>query len=603
MHQVWRTLLPWAVPILAAGVLWAANSVPDVTRWLLPKFEQAACSQGAQHWQMPELQAVSDCRIYRTVQTLDSADSSDAALLINSMSRDGRVVVNGLVLREPDPSPDSAYNVTPFLINLPAGTLRHGDNEVLIQLRSGRGLFEYRHLGKVYLGPRVALSMVWQRNWVIGPVGAKIALIISFAITLFLLPIAWVRRHETMHQWFALTVVASAIFSINYALPWRPMPLSLWSIFVHAMLALSLWGLIKFSHRFVGLSKLQRERIFGSLLIASVACLTLASMPGLDGSIWFELFYRASQLGMLGYLIFFWWRQRARATEPSPLWFASSITLLTMLGLFDSMTALELTGLPLKSYTLHWGSIYMLMLFFVALVIRIARALREAEGAQTQLVSALADRTAELETEFVLRREAQLARILAEERQRIMQDMHDGVGGQLVALIGQARSEGVPAADLERQLRHTLDDLRLMIDSLDVACSDLSVAMGMLRHRIDGAFARLPIKIEWRTAHLPDLQPVSPTVVLNVMRIVQEAITNALKHARPSTIRIHARLAETTLQLVVEDDGCGFSTHTPGGRGLANIRQRASLINAKVDVKSGSDGTRVTLDLEQNAVV
>jgi len=303
------------------------------------------------------------------------------------------------------------------------------------------------------------------------------------------------------------------------------------------------------------------------------------------------------QITLLIYLAAFWWRQRGRDTWPRPAWFAGGVALIGTLGIYDSLTVFGVVGQSLTVYTLHWGVIYLLCLLFAALVMRIVRALGEAEQTQQRLAVALAERTGELETEFALRREAQAARTLAEERHRIMRDMHDGVGGQLVALIGQAQSAHLDPRELERQLRHTLDDLRLMIDSLDEACADLSVALGMLRQRTESAFARLPVKIEWRTAHLPDLPVVSPTVVLNVMRIVQEAITNALKHAEASTIRIGADLSDATLMLTIADDGHGIAPDAAAGRGLDSMRERARSIGAAIELGSGASGTHVVLSV------
>jgi len=603
MLKLLRGLLPWALPALAAALLWAANSVSDLSAWRLGEIEQRPCGTAERDWQAAELRVRSRCRLYRAERTLSAAQLLDQALIINAMTRDGRVLINGQVLREPDPSPATSYSSIPVLLVVPAGVLHLGSNEIVIQLRSGAGALERIYLGEVYLGPRAILAPVWQRNAVVGQRGAQLALVVSFAITLFLLPIAWVRRHESLYRWFTLTLLASAIYISNFAFAWRPLPLLIWSVLVHAALALSLWSLIKFSHRFVGAPKPQHERVFGWLVVLAIAGFAVSRWPGLTWLFGFELVYRCSQVALLAYLATFWWQQRQRMTSPRPAWFAAAVIMLAVLGVFDSLAALGVSGQPLTSYTLHWGALYLLILLFAALVIRIVRALGDAERSQAQLVLALAERSAELETEFALRREAQQARTLAEERHRIMRDMHDGVGGQLVALIGQAQNGQLPAAELQLQLRRTLDDLRLMIDSLDGACADLSVALGMLRQRLDPAFVHLPVKIEWRTAQLPDLQPVPPTVVLNVMRIVQEAITNALKHAAASTIRVSAKLVEegreSTLHLDIEDDGTGIAAEAERGRGLDSMQQRAQVIDASLDVRSGPTGTCVALRLAQ----
>ena len=168
---------------------------------------------------------------------------------------------------------------------------------------------------------------------------------------------------------------------------------------------------------------------------------------------------------------------------------------------------------------------------------------------------------------------------------------------------------------LRLALRSMLEDLRLMIDSLDEACADLSVALAMLRMRLaplmDGLAAKGTAsgnaaggtvtgapRLVWETAHLPDLPSVAPGHVLAVLRIVQEAITNALKHAQASQICIAARWHAPELEICIADDGVGLltqSVHYPG-RGLPSMQRRSAEINAKLDIVANlPSGTQVRL--------
>jgi signal transduction histidine kinase len=78
---------------------------------------------------------------------------------------------------------------------------------------------------------------------------------------------------------------------------------------------------------------------------------------------------------------------------------------------------------------------------------------------------------------------------------------------------------------------------------------------------------------------------LNASVQIQIYRIVQEALTNASKHARPSEVRMGVHLGEDgVLEIVVEDDGSGFDAGlVPKGRGLMNIRSRAGLIGATVE--------------------
>jgi signal transduction histidine kinase len=184
--------------------------------------------------------------------------------------------------------------------------------------------------------------------------------------------------------------------------------------------------------------------------------------------------------------------------------------------------------------------------------------------------------------------------------------MHDGVGGQLVALIVQLNEDNASEAPIRAALRATLDDLRLVIDSLDDACADLSVALAMLRQRLASLPKSLVIgdnevglpQLIWDTAHLPDLPAAPPAHVLAVLRIVQEALTNALKHAQAHTIRISAHWQAPDLRIVVADDGIGINPAQPAGRGLLSMQQRALEIGAVLEFcAQHPQGTQVSLTL------
>jgi signal transduction histidine kinase len=305
---------------------------------------------------------------------------------------------------------------------------------------------------------------------------------------------------------------------------------------------------------------------------------------------------RLACLWMLSFLLAAWWRGRASAVVPNGRWFAAACMLLLLCGISDSGKVLLREAWPSQVYLLHWGVLYLVVLMFVALIANLLQTLSHSEVSRESLAQALDAQSRALTEEFALRQRAEHAQTLAEERQRLMRDMHDGVGGQLVAVIGRLQSGSADTAAITALLRRTLDDLRLMIDSLDVACADLSVALGMLRARLDPLLAG-QVQIIWRTAQLPDLPPVPPSTVLNVMRIVQESLTNALKHAGARTIQIHGEYQDMQLRLTIRDDGAGMAPHTTPGRGLLSLRSRAASIGASIDIRSADPGTQVELRL------
>jgi len=91
---------------------------------------------------------------------------------------------------------------------------------------------------------------------------------------------------------------------------------------------------------------------------------------------------------------------------------------------------------------------------------------------------------------------------------------------------------------------------------------------------------------------------LSPDCVRTLYRIIQEALTNAVKHAGATRVAVEARDESGSLKLSVTDDGRGFDPSTPSaGFGLAGMRERVLLLGGSLDVRSGPAGTRIEATL------
>jgi signal transduction histidine kinase len=193
-------------------------------------------------------------------------------------------------------------------------------------------------------------------------------------------------------------------------------------------------------------------------------------------------------------------------------------------------------------------------------------------------------------------------RAISAERERMTTDMHDGIGGQLVHAL--AVVEGDPTyRPLEPILRGALDDLRLIIDSADPTDGDLLVVLSNFRARNERRVQEGGLRFLWQVTDLPQLNNFGPHKTLQVLRILQEALTNVLKHAKASEVivRTNSELdAQGRVTIVVDviDDGVGGNIGAnPSGRGLNNMRRRAHELGGSIDFVSATTGSRVRLVL------
>ncbi len=182
------------------------------------------------------------------------------------------------------------------------------------------------------------------------------------------------------------------------------------------------------------------------------------------------------------------------------------------------------------------------------------------------------------------------------ERERILSDMHDGVGSQLLGLSLQARAGRLGPNELANGLDSCLDDLRLIVDSLDPLERPLQTALGELRSRVQPRCDAAGVELVWR-CELGELPGWSASGTLQVLRALQEILSNALRHAQAKRIEVEASVAASTLCLSVRDDGVGFDPgHPPrSGRGLKNLRVRAQKLRGEISVTAATPGTRVLL--------
>jgi signal transduction histidine kinase len=245
-------------------------------------------------------------------------------------------------------------------------------------------------------------------------------------------------------------------------------------------------------------------------------------------------------------------------------------------------------------------SIYYRQLLLVAiaaiLMRRLGLSLTRLDGANAHLKQRLAEREAELHRLYEEERGKAACRVRSEERHRLTVDLHDGLSGHLASIIALAERER--SAGIERTAREALDDLRLVIHSLDIGDRELVAALAGLRERLEPRLRRLDVALDWSMARLPEVSGVTPTSALNVLRIVQEAVTNALRHGPATRIAVRGLAGPRGEALVVIDnDGVPYTKADAGGAGLRNMRRRAASLGGALRIEALADGTRVTLTL------
>ena len=225
-------------------------------------------------------------------------------------------------------------------------------------------------------------------------------------------------------------------------------------------------------------------------------------------------------------------------------------------------------------------------------------------GSRRRYVHEIEQKAERLERE----REAETRRATAEEQARIARELHDVVAHALSVIIVQA---GAASDVFELDPRRTLEPIQAIDSAARAALSDLQGVLGILHLDADTEYEPQPslarldslvervratgLHVSVETEGAP--RPLSTPVDLCAYRIVQEALTNTLKHAQATHVRVQLRYGDD-LRIEVRDDGRGTANGDTGGSGLIGMRERVAMLGGSIRVGPMRDsGYRVSVQI------
>ena len=214
----------------------------------------------------------------------------------------------------------------------------------------------------------------------------------------------------------------------------------------------------------------------------------------------------------------------------------------------------------------------------------------------------VADRLADYALALDRRREEEARLAVAEERSRIARELHDIVAHAISVIVVQAQAA---QRVLEGEQDSARESLTAIEDTGRNALVEMRRLLGILR-KVDEDSALIPqpsldhvtalvrqvrdagLQVDFRVEGEP--RPLPPGVDLSAFRIVQEALTNALKHAGPARARVTIRYRPNDVELEIIDDGHGAATEKPAtGHGLIGMRERAAIVGGAVETGSSNE--------------
>jgi signal transduction histidine kinase len=201
---------------------------------------------------------------------------------------------------------------------------------------------------------------------------------------------------------------------------------------------------------------------------------------------------------------------------------------------------------------------------------------------------------------------ARLVTALEHERRRIRRDLHDGLGPSLASVVMgleevRAIHRGAPdraeslLLDLKSQTRTAVEDIRELVYGLRPPALDELGLLAALRELADGTTMRTGLTVTLEAP--PHLGDLGAAVDVTLYRIVQEALTNVVRHAEAESCHVRLQVQGGDLHLEVRDDGVGLPSPVRPGVGLRSMRERAADVGGRVDWAADGGGTVVRVSV------
>ena len=245
--------------------------------------------------------------------------------------------------------------------------------------------------------------------------------------------------------------------------------------------------------------------------------------------------------------------------------------------------------------------IFSLSIFAIFAVLQSAldkqyRVATELDTLNRELERRVKERSDELKQNFAKLQEIQKKKILQDERERVIMDMHDGVGGQLVATLAMIDLDTTSRNDIKRAVGDTLEEVRFIINAADTDGGDISIMLGEFRQRLEKTLAGTGTKLHWQVEDVPTIPHIGQHNVLHLLRILQEAFSNAIKYASAKNITVAASEKQNKVLIEITDDGEGMHLQPNSkGKGFSNMRRRAQRLSAHLDILDNHPGVTVRL--------
>jgi len=472
--------------------------------------------------------------------------------------------------------PSFAWN-QPLFLWLPPAMLHPGTNEVTVRIETVSP--QRLGIGPVQIGPDRDIRSAFNREYFFSRIAPQIisgyVLILSIGALFF-----WLKRpRDRIFAWLSLLGMIFLLRNLLYFAVEPPFaPREFWVLITDASFVLHaiLFG---FAASYFALP---RQRFLQILLLACcIGFVALRHALNALGVSELPAFMLTTPVTVTMLVLMF----RACLWRPgfhNWLMFAAILGIV-LFAYHDLVLAFDI-GHSAGVFLVPYGELLIFASFDAALTSRLQAALVDVEDVNLKLEARVAKIADDLEQSEAARAELQVAQAVSGERDRIMREIHDGIGSSLMTALANARHRD-ESPETIATLTRSLTDLRIGVDSLEPIGGDVVALLANLRHRMERELRGAGTTFVWKVEACPPLTWLDPVGALHILRILQEAIGNAVSHSGADHIAVRCRSKDhegrAGIRIEIADGGSGFlPTSTSRGKGLVNMAARSAALNA-----------------------
>ena len=544
---------------------------------------------------------------YRFSPIINSQDASDRALYIPRISQQGRIQVNGHILFNDIYNGDTQSRrwYMPLLLNIPSDFLKTGPNEIEITVAGNSS--KRAGLSAIYFGPEAQLAAIefWRYVTQVFLPPSVAILIIGLGLLHLLF---WLRDPSgaAVYGFFGIGAALYGLRSLHPQITHLPLPEAIWMPLVSLSLGLSLAFIWVSLTRFHYQRNRYFERAIWSInIVGGIALFLIPHDQFVPVSSWTwylpQLLIGATCLSIL--------MSRAFKDPNWPTWIIiAGIISQFPFGIHDFIWQSN----PLAfTYVLLMPLTFPIMLAVIGIVLAddIAKQRYRFSKQNELLMEMGADAKVELERLYKEAHQRDILLAGASERNRLMQDMHDGVGTQLAMLFASLKSGEMTINEATEAVADSLADLHLIVDVRATDPATLSDVLSNFRYRLDTRVRPLGVETQYEIDDQIEHVVLPPQTTLNILRVLQECCANAIKHAKPKLIKLRAEINLATesrseiLVLEIVNDGTksGPLQRVERGRGLINVAARATSMSGHFELIKKTELVCARLSLPLNS--